>query len=114
MAEMTGKCTKCNGLCGTCFGEVTVTGATVSCKKCGSMMCDECVGKTLVDDGLCFTCAHSQEPDNDGEGVRAQAFIMIKDAFGRNAHHLGDVPENLRIVLLFLFRSMKRKSWAWR
>ena len=114
MAEMIGKCSTCNGLCGTCFDEATVTGATVSCKKCGATICDACVGKKLVDDGRCFTCAHSQEPVNDGEGVRTRLFTMIKDAFGRNADDFGDVPDSFRIALSFVLRSIKRKSWAWR
>ena len=114
MDEKIGKCSTCNGLCGTCFDEVTVTGATVSCKKCGATVCDDCVGKKLVDDELCFTCAHSQEPVNDGEGVRIRVFKNIKDLFGRNADDFGDVPANLRIALSFVRGTLKRKSWAWR
>ena len=91
-----------------------VTGATVSCKKCGATTCDECIGKTLVADARCLTCAHGQEPEKDEAGVRAQAGKMIKDAFGRNADEIGDVPSALRIALFFSFRSIKHKSWAWR
>ena len=109
LSTMAGYCASCIGRCGTCYEEVE--DEQDSCTKCQAFICDECVGQNLIVDGLCFTCAHHQDPSGDVVAEKRVVFSMIGNAFTDVL--ISDKPPAVRSCLVLLQGSMKPKSWAW-